>query len=266
MIYHFVVGDEAAAPLREAVQAGPAMAGEVVVLKDILHVGPLLREEGTSFSALRSAFWQQVTASEKNPVTVDDTERLLTVSNAMRADKTAQAWIWMAPAASDVCAYYWALPFLSQHNGRLWILQIAGLPFLDENGKVYFPKNISGILPKELIKARRLARPVTPAEVEVDTEEWRRLTAENAPIRTHEGGKKIQSREVTHYDNQLTGFCTPQFQKASRIISQAIGKFHIPTGDLYLGWRLRQLAEQGTLQLQGDVGKTLRDFEVKLPD
>jgi hypothetical protein len=34
---------------------------------------------------------------------------------------------------------------------------------------------------------------------------------------------------------------------------------------VYLGWRLRELAAAGQLELQGDTTKTLRDFEVKLP-
>jgi hypothetical protein len=268
MIYHFVVGDFAAAPLSEAVSLEPAMAGEVVVLRDILHVGPLDKtqaaEEVAGFSEMRSNFWRDVAPNEKNPVTVDDMERLLDVSKKMYEDETAQAWFWMAPGPADVCAYYWSLPYLSKHVGRLYLVHIAGLPFLDENGKVFFPKNISNILPKELVKARRLARPVTPAEVEVDTEEWRRLTAENAPVRTHEGGKKIVSREEAYYDSQLIGFCTPQFQKASKIVSQVLSKYQNPTGDLYLGWRLRKLADAGKLQLQGDVSKTLKDFELKL--
>jgi hypothetical protein len=49
------------------------------------------------------------------------------------------------------------------------------------------------------------------------------------------------------------------------VVSQALAKFNIPTGDMYLGWRLRKMAEAGKLQLQGDVTKTLKDFDVKLP-
>lgn len=265
MIYHFIVGDEAAKPLQEAILNEPSIAGAVIVLRDLLHLGPLQKMDGMSFSEMRSAFWQEVAAQEKVPVTVDDMERLLACSKAMFEDDTIQAWFWMAPGPADVCSYYWVLPYLSKHTGRFLLVNLAGLPFLDENGKVYFPKNISSILPRELIKARRLARPVTPGEVEVDTEEWRRLTEENAAIRTHEGGKKIASRDKAYYDGQLTGFCTPQFQKASRIINQVITKQHHPAGDLYLGWRLRQLVHNGTLEANGDITKALKDFEVRLP-
>lgn len=255
----------AAAPLQEAIHAEASLQGELTVLKDILHIGPILKQEGQSFSELRSAFWQQAVVNEKNLVQVDDMERLLEVSNALYKDPEAQAWFWMAPSPADVCAYHWMLPYLARHTGRFYLLNIAGLPFLDENGKVFYPKSISEILPKELIKARKLARQVTPAEVEVDGEEWQRLTDENAGIRTHGGGKKLASQPETYYDDQLASFCSHQFQKASRIITQAMGKFGIPTGDTYLGWRLREMAAAGRLQLQGDVTKALKDFEVKLP-
>ncbi|MCD6064658.1 MAG: hypothetical protein K0R82_2569 [Flavipsychrobacter sp.] len=264
MIYHIVVGDMAAGPLEGAVMSEPSLQGEIVVLKDILHVGPIQKTEGQGFSELRTEFWQQVIPQDKE-LKVDDMERLLEVSNALYKDETAQAWFWMAPAPADVCAYHWMLPYLSKHMGRFQLLNIANLPFLNEAGKVFYPKSISEILPRELVKARRLARPVTPAEVEVDGEEWRKLVEENAGIRTHGGGKKLASQPETFYDNQLMSFCSHQFQKASRIVTQALSKFGIPTGDIYLGWRLRKMAEDGTLLLQGNVLKELKDFEVKLP-
>ncbi|XZF16623.1 DUF3658 domain-containing protein [Chitinophagaceae bacterium MMS25-I14] len=265
MIYHFVVGDMAAKPLQEAIESEPSMAGEIVILKDILNVGPLQKDEGGTFSALRSAFWQQVVPNEKEPAQVDDMERLLEVSKAMYNDTEAKAWFWMAPIPADVCAYHWVLPYLSKHMGRFYLINIAGLPFLDENGKVFYPKSFSYILPKEIVKARKLARPVTHAEVEIDGDEWRRLVQENAGIRTHEGGKKLASREESFYDSPLLGFCTQSFQKASKVVGLSINKYGTPTGDLYLGWRLRKMAEEGKILVQGDMMKTLKDFDVKLP-
>src|SRR5690606_37422600 len=94
---------------------------------------------------------------------------------------------------------------------------------------------------------------------------WKKLVEENTGKRTHGGGKKLSSQPETHYDDQLISFCSHQFQKASKIVSQGISKFGIPTGDLFLGWRLRQIAAAGKLVLQGDVTKTLKEFDVKLP-
>src|SRR5688572_22457119 len=128
MIYHIVVGDLAAQPLQEAILTEESMKGEVVVMKDILHVGPLQKEEGQSFSQLRSAFWQDVIINDKQPIEVTDMERLLEVSTAMFNDPETVAWFWMAPSPADVCAYHWLLKYLSKHNGRFFILNIANLP------------------------------------------------------------------------------------------------------------------------------------------
>ena len=265
MIYHIVTGDLAAASLKEAIAMNAEMEGEIVVVKDVLSVGPLQKEEGQKFSELRTAFWQQVVVSEKNPVGVDDLERLLQTGNELSKNESDKVWAWVAPWPADMCTYHWMLQYLGKYIGRLYVINIAGLPFLDENGKVFFPRSIAEIQPKELVKARRLARLITPAELEVDGDEWKKLVKENAGIRILEGGKRLLSKNEDHYDNQLISFASQQFQKASKIVGQALSKFNIPTGDVYLGWRLRKMVEADRLQLQGDVSKTLRDFEVRLP-
>jgi hypothetical protein len=266
MTYHFVVGDLAAKPLSEALIQDDTTDAAIIILKDILNVGPIKKDEGQSFDEMRSTFWQAVLPFEKTSPAVNDMERLLEVSKKMYDDDTIQAWFWMAPLAADVCAYHWLLPYLSKHVSRFFIINIAGLPFLNESGKLFFPQSIADIPTKEIIKAKKLARIVTPSEIEVDNYEWKKLQQENDGMRTHGGGKKLVSQNENYYDHILLDYCNDQFQKASKIINQAITKQNIATGDLYLAWRLRKMTEQGRLALQGDVTKSLKDFEVKLPD
>jgi hypothetical protein len=52
------------------------------------------------------------------------------------------------------------------------------------------------IQPKEFLKAKKLSRAVTLSEFEVDPDEWKRLSSENAMIRILEGGKKIAGRKL----------------------------------------------------------------------
>lgn len=255
----------AAQPLLEAISTEPSMEGEVLVLRDILHVGPIKKAQGQSFSQLRTDFWKEVINDEKQEVEVNDLERLLEVTTKLHNNPDDVVWLWMAPWPADVCAYYWMLNYMSKHLDRFYVLNLGGLPFLNEEGKVYYPKNISEILPRELVKARRLARPVTPAEMEVDGEEWLNMTAENAGMRLLEGGKKLYTRDESYFDEKLTSFCSHQFQKAHRIVNQVINKMSVPTGDLYLGWRVRKMVQNETLLVDGDMNKSLRDFSVKLP-
>ncbi len=269
MIFHFITGDMAAAPLKDAILSDAGLEGEVVVVKDVLSVGPIQRPEGESFSGVRSAFWQQIMLNEKNPaqplVEVDDLERVLEIGNNLAKSTSAAIWIWVAPMPADICTYFWVLHYLRKYADRIYIVNIAGLPFLDMEGKLFFPKSISELLPRELVKARKLARLLTKTEIETDSEEWGRLVQENTQIRVHEGGKKIASKPLNHYDAQLLGYCTHQFQKAHKIVGQAISKHTIPTGDMFLGWRLRKMTETGRLLLQGEITGKLKDFEVKLP-
>ena len=243
----------------------PSMAGEVVVIKDVLGVGPLKKGDGQKFSGMRSDFWNQAINNAKAPVQVDDLERLLLAGNELSKNEHARIWLWVAPLPADIATYYWALFYLNKCVGRLYVVNIAGLPFLDGEGKIFYPKSLEYILPAELVKARKLARPVTHSESEAGTEEWKRLVAENGGIRIQESGIRLASKNETYYDDNLISFCSHQYQKASRIIAQSMSKFNIPTGDVYLGWRLRMIAGAGKLQLQGDVTKALKDFEVKLP-
>lgn len=265
MIYHVVVGDMAMQPLQDAINEEPSMQGEILVLRDILHVGPIKKQEGQSFSQLRSAFWKDVVNDEKLDTDVNDLERLLEVTTKLNNNPDDVVWLWMAPWPADVCAYYWMLKYMAKHLDRFHVLNLSGLPFLDEEGKVYYPRNISEILPKELIKARKLARAVTPAELEVDGDEWANMTEENAGMRLLEGGKKLYAKDESFFDEKLLSFCSQQMQKAQRIVNQAIKKLEVPTGDLYLGWRLRKLVENETLVADGNMEKTLKDFSVKLP-
>ncbi len=252
MIFHFVVGDEAAKNLLQAVVNEPDLEGEVVVLKDILHVGPLQKSNGESFSVLRTNYWREVAGNE-DVSPVQDLERVLEISNTMAKNENAVAWMWMAPAAADVCAYYWLFPFLYKHTNRFFLLNLAGLPFLNEEGKVYFPNSLSEIIPSEFLKARKLARNISPSEMEVDTDEWQKLVEENAALRSYEGGKKITSRGVGFYDEMLLQTCTAQPQKTSKIIRLAIQKSKIPTGDTWIQWRLKKLVAENIVEQEGET-------------
>jgi hypothetical protein len=244
---HLVVGNLAAQPLQEAVAQEESMQGEVVVLKDILNVGPL-KTEGLSFSEGRSEFWKQVTAQQD--LVVDDLERLMQVSSQLSNNPEDRVWFWMAPLAADIGAYFWLLHFLKKHQGRFYVVNVNGLPFLDNNGKLFYPDSISFLPLKEIIKARKLARVITPSEWETDGDEWTNLVQANAGIRIFEGGKKLSGHPLDHYDTLLLSAMNNQNQKAGKLVNQVLSKNKISTGDLFLHWRLRVMAEAGLLEIE----------------
>ena len=173
-------------------------------------------------------------------------------------------WIWMGQNQHDVCGYYWLMPQLKDYQGRIHVLYLNNLPFINEKGSIFYPTHLFQIQPKEFLKAKKLSRPITLSEFEIDPDEWKKLCSESALVRILEGGKKIASKEESFYDKDLLSVVTPTFQKVSKILFTSLGKMKIQTGDVFLAWRIRKLIEEGKVEVQGDWTKGWKEVSVKL--
>ena len=112
---------------------------------------------------------------------------------------------------------------------------------------------LSEIPAREFIKAKKLARPVSLSEFETDPDEWTKLIQENKHVRILEGAKKLIQQADDYYDQALKKFVTSDFQKPSRIIHQFLSRSTVKTGDIFLSWRLRQLADRKEVEQQGEL-------------
>jgi Protein of unknown function/Domain of unknown function (DUF1835) len=262
-LVHIMVGNAAEKNLQEAQLLDETLAGNIIVLKDTLGIGPLAVSEGQSFSQLRTQFWQSITPTWPADQQVQDAETIAALIENLQED--TKVWFWMAPCITDVCAYYWLLPYFEKLHGVLHCISINSLPFFNEKGTLFYPKNFSEILPKEIVKCKRLAKDLSPADYELEGEEWARLTGENALIRTSEGGKKVSSKNDNFYDSAITNQLqfTTDFIKAHKIISQAMNKITDTVSDNFIIHRLKTLVSNDTLLVQGDINKALNNWEVK---
>lgn len=97
--------------------------------------------------------------------------------------------------------------------------------------------------------------------------QWRKLQAENAPLRVIEAGKLV-SAPASYFDAQLLGHATAHWQKMAMIVGRTLSDFSdaevYQTGDLVLGARLANLAEEGVLEWRGDLS-SMRHCELRLP-
>jgi hypothetical protein len=262
---HLIVGDNAAKNLFAAKeQFESEFEGDIIVLHDTLGIGSIYVNEQGTHDAVRTDFWKSIVPNFEAQVN-DHATILDVIENLGEEDKV---WFWMSPCVSDVCAYFWLLPIFQKHHGVLHVISIAGLPFFNEKGILFTPKNFSEVLPKEILKCKRLALQITPADFEIDGEEWQRLCGENAPVRTLAGNKRIESKPESFYDqiifNQLQ-FAT-DFVKANKIITQTLAKVPDTVSDLFLVYRLRTLVTEGKLQIDGDANKAPKDWSIKKLD
>ena len=266
---HVVFQQADVAVLKKAIELDPSLEGEVVQVRDEFAVGPLTDLDTEEGWRARLDWWKEILSvtpySSQNLVgSFDDRETVRSLQSRLDENGKEVIWIWMGQNQHDVCGYYWLVSQLKNYQGRVTVLFLNNLPFINEKGQIFYPVALHEILPKEFLKAKKLNRAVTLSEFEVDPDEWKRLTNENAMVRILEGGKKIVSREADFYDKDILNGLTGEWQKGNRAIHAILSKMKLKTGDVFLLWRMKHLAEAGKMELHGDPSKGWKEFEVRL--
>ena len=255
--------------LQKAIELDESLQGRIEIIRDDYAVGPVENIYETEGYQQRRDWWKNLL--ELSPYNADQLMNLvddrLAVHNLKKdldENSKEELWIWMGQNQHDVCGYYWLISQLANYQGRIVVLYMNNLPFINEKGQIFYPVNLHEIQPKEFLKAKKLNRKVTPSEFEVDPDEWRKLCSENAMVRILEGGKKIVNKEDAFYDNEILKGITNEWQKGNKVIHGVLGKMKIKTGDVFLLWRMIKLAEAEKIELHGDTTKGWKEFEVKL--
>ena len=265
---HIVFNESEVELMQQVITLDEILAGEVIQIKDDFATGPLAgidTEEGW-----QSRYNWHMSLLEGSPyansvsIRFDDRETVKQIKEKLDSNAEEQVWIWMGQNQHDVCGYYWLMTQLKSYAGRVMVLYLNNLPFINEKGQIFYPSWLSEIQPKEFLKAKKLSRPITLSEFEVDPDEWKRLCEENSLVRILEGGKKIVGKDETFYDNEILKNLTRDWQKATRVLSNTLNRMKIKTGDVFLMWRLKQLIADGKVEVTGDINKGWKEFDVKL--
>ena len=265
---HIVFQPSDAVALRQAIVLDSTLKGDVIEILDDWAVGPIkdiYSEEGIS---LRKLWWTKVLTGgdyehlvENGPMDKDQ-QTVMHLIERLTVEPQESAWIWAAPNAHDLSGYYWLVSQLKALQGRIYILYLNNLPFINNKGHIFYPVYLFEIPPREFLKARKLARPITTGEFEVDTDEWQKLANEQKGVRILEGGKKLQQFGDDYYDAELKNFITVDWQKASKVIQHFLSRAKQTTGDAFLLWRLKRIIDSQPMEVQGDI-KKMKDFEIK---
>lgn len=264
---HIVFQEADVDVLRQAIQLDDSLQGDVLLIKDDFAVGPIAGLFEAEGMEARKQWWRTVLEGSEiegkvDDGSVDDTATVSALKKTLDENQDEVVWIWAAQNKHDVSGYYWLMSQLAAYQGRIYILYLNNLPFFNEKGNIFYPENLFNIPPKEFLKAKKLARPITPSEFEVDPDEWKKLGEQNKYVRLLEGGKKLIQQDVDYYDAELKKYISHDWQKAGRIISQFLQKAKQTTGDMFLLWRLKQLLQQEEMEMQGNI-RGMKEFEVR---
>jgi hypothetical protein len=255
------------AALKKSFELDPSMQGDILLIADDFAVGPLQNTGSAEGMDMRKQWWTEILAGgDYKDLTSQDTPAdhatVQTLIARLNENPSEVIWIWAAQNNHDVCGYYWLISQLTEFQGRIFILYLNNLPFINEKGNIFYPTNLFDIPAKEFVKAKKLARPVTLSELETDPDEWQKLIAEQKGVRILEGGKKLSQYDYDFYDESLIKYITGDWIRASKLIHQFLSKAKYTTGDAYLLWRLKQIIVSGLLETQGEI-RNMKDFEVR---
>lgn len=263
---HLVFDTKATDILQEAMAQDETLAGDIIVFHDDLSVGPvqeLMSDIGVEY---RQQWWNDVLTGGDFEglvsVIAEDKTKTMDLINALNAHESETVWIWVAQNARDVSGYYWLLPYLKPYYGRVHVLFLNNLPFINDKGAVFYPVQLSEIPAREFLKAQKLARLITLSEFEVDPDEWEKISRQPGEIRLLEGGKKLVQQTDESLLADLKKYIMPDAQKANRLLQNFMNKSRHRVPEAYVLWKLKSLAASGQYEVTGKIEK-MKDFELK---
>jgi hypothetical protein len=265
---HIVFNTADIAALEAATELDDTLSGKIIEIKDDYAVGPLMDIYETEGYQARRDWWKEVLTHSPYADQLDIVDDKLTVHqliNSLNHDENEMIWLWMGQNAHDVSGYYWLMSQFKEYQSRIHVLYLNNLPFLNEKGQLFYPTHLSQIEPKEFLKAKKLARPITLSEFELDPDEWKKLCQENEGVRFLEGGKKLVSMHIGCYDKEIFSLLTKNAQKLPSALSNIMAKLKVKLGDAFIVFRLKALEEAGKLVIAGDWSKGWKDMVVQMP-
>lgn len=265
---HIVFEEANIEALRKSFELESSLQGEIISIRDDYAVGPLTDIYSKDGIQNRNQWWRNILKDGHydgiaDDGHADDNKEVAQLKGTLTENPEEVTWIWAAQNKHDVSGYYWLMSQLKEFQGRIFILYLNNLPFINEKGNIFYPASLFQIQPKEFVKAKKLARPITLSEFETDADEWSKICPEDKGIRLLEGGKKLVQKGYDYYDNELVKFVSKDWQKVSKLFQQYYAKAKETTGDAYLLWRLKLMIEEGKVEMQGNM-LNMKEFEVKI--
>ena len=264
---HIVFQQEDISTLQKSFDLDESLRDEIIQIKDDYAVGPLKNIYSQEGIEERKQWWRNVLSEGDYDGHVDtgevnDNKIVEDIKEKLSSNEEEKVWIWVASNKHDVSGYYWLMTQLKDFVGRIYVLSLNNLPFINDKGNIFYPENLFEIPPREFLKAKKLARPITSSEFEIDPDEWAKIYNENKIVRILEGAKKLSQHDEDFYDKYILEFITLDWQKANKIIQQFLNKSKHTTGDAFILWRLKELISKNVIDAQGEI-KKMKDFEVK---
>ena len=146
-----IVFQEADVPaLQKSFELDESMRGDVLEIKDEFAVGPIRDIYQPESVEARKQWWREILAGGDydglvDDGHVDDQKTVCELIVRLNEDQSEIVWIWAAQNKHDVSGYYWLISQLKDFQGRIFLLYLNNLPFINEKGNIFYPTHLSEI-------------------------------------------------------------------------------------------------------------------------
>ena len=168
-----------------------------------------------------------------------------------RAREGEQIRIWTGNLSDDMCGLYWIVELLTSLGLKGSDMTWVKLPMFyeREDGSAAVCERL-GEVPLYLWGRLALSGcKLSDAQISVMSSCWKRLKAENFPLRAVMNGK-LMSVPETLYDVFIyreIDSCNDEFSEAD-VIGSVLGKYNLGIGDAFIAFRIEQFIRDGLLE------------------
>ena len=99
---HIIAGDEAAKNLEAAFLLDENLRGDVLILKDMLGIGPIELDAEMNHDEVRTECWKIMSPNQIDHASQDQHNVLQLIEKAVAEEEPV--CFWMAPCVTDMCA------------------------------------------------------------------------------------------------------------------------------------------------------------------
>src|SRR5215470_8110327 len=137
---HLVFNGSETNLMQEVLKLDSNLGGEVIQINDDFAVGPLKDIETDAGWHKRVGWWTELLKNspyENDSQTYfDDRQTIERVKRQLDSDSRQNVWIWIGQNQHDVCGYYWCMQHFKEYQGRILIVYLNNLPFINEKGQL----------------------------------------------------------------------------------------------------------------------------------
>ncbi|HDR4712711.1 TPA: DUF1835 domain-containing protein [Bacillus cereus] len=176
--------------------------------------------------------------------------------------------LWHGENASDAIGVRFVLSLLHDKNIQFEEVNVTEFSnhiefkVQDSQGKEipHVLKSLAEMPSEFTFEALQMKKELSQEQVQSFIQDWEKCFQSNGVLRILENGK-IASVSEDYYDAAIFEHTSNEYQRASRIVGEVMGKSEQRIGDTYLNFRVHQLIQQGKLDSQGNLTK----MEIRLP-